>query len=65
MAFALSTVLSGNLWVGAVASMLGIVAAREILRRSVGALTNDQSVVATERAVDGRMEAIEVFWRPG
>ena len=65
IAFGLSTVLSGNLWVAAAASVLGIVAARAILRRSVAALTNDQSVVATEHAVDGRIEAIEVFWRPG
>lgn len=63
--FGLSTVLSGNPWVGAAASVLGIVAARAILRRSVAALTNDQSVVVTEHAVDGRIEAIEVFWRPG
>ncbi len=65
IAFGLSTVLSGNLWVGAATSVLGIVAARAIFRRYVAALTNDQSVVATEQAVDGRIEAIEVFWRPG
>jgi hypothetical protein len=65
IAFGLSTVLSGNPWVGAAASVLCIVAARAILRRAVAALTNDQSVVATEHAVDGRIEAIEVFWRPG
>ena len=34
-------------------------------RTSVAALTNDQSVAAAEQAVDGRIEAIEVFWRPG
>jgi len=65
IAFGLSTVLSGNLWVGAAVSVLGIVAARAILRRYVAALTNDRSVVATEHAVDGRIEAIEVFSRPG
>jgi hypothetical protein len=65
IAFGLSMVVSGNLWVAAAASVLGIVAARAILRRSVAALTNDRSVVATEHAVDGRIEAIEVFWRPG
>ena len=65
MAFALSMVLSGSLWVAAAVSVLGIVAARALLRRSVAALTNDQSVVATEHAVAGRIEAIEVFWRPG
>ena len=64
-AFGLSMVLSGNLWVAAAASGFGIVAARAILPRCVAALTNDQSVVATEHAVDGRIEAIEVFWRPG
>ena len=65
IAFGLSAVLSGNLWVAAAASVLGIVAARAVLRRYVAALTNDQSVVATEHAVVGRIEAIEVFWRPG
>jgi hypothetical protein len=65
IAFGLSAVLSGNLWVAAAASLLGIVVARAIWRRCVAALTNDQSVVATEHAVDGRIEAIEVFWRPG
>jgi len=65
IAFGLTTVLSGNPWLGVAASVLGIIAARAILRRSVAALTNDQSVVATEHAVDGRIEAVEVFWRPG
>ena len=64
-AFGLSTALSGDLWVGAAAAMLGIIAARALLRRTVAALTNDQSVIATEHAVDGRIEAVEVFWRPG
>jgi hypothetical protein len=65
IAFGVGTVLSGDLWAGVAASMLGIVAARAILRRSVAALTNDQSVVATEHGAVGRIEAIEVFWRPG
>jgi mycoredoxin len=65
IAFGLAMVLSGNPRVAAAASLLGIVAARAILRRYVAALTNDRSVVATEHAVDGRIEAIEVFWRPG
>jgi mycoredoxin len=65
LAFGLSMVLSGTLWVAAATSVLAIVAARRIWRRSVAALTNDQSVVATDYAVDGRIEAIEVFWRPG
>jgi membrane protein implicated in regulation of membrane protease activity len=49
IAFGLSAVLSGNPRVAAAASVLGIVAARAILRRYVAALTNDQSVVATAR----------------
>ena len=65
IAFGLAAVLSGNLWVAAAASVLGIVVARVIWRRAVAALTNDQSVVATEHAVGGRIEAVEVFWRPG
>ncbi len=65
IAFGLSMVLTGDLWVAATASVLGIVAARAILRRQVTALRNDQVVVATGHAVQGRIEAIEVFWRPG
>jgi glutaredoxin len=65
LAFGLAMGLSGNLWVAAAVAVLGIVAARAILRRFVAALTNDQAVVATEHGVDGRIEAIEVFWRPG
>lgn len=65
IAFGLATALSGSLWVGAAASVPGVVAARAILRRSVAAFTNDQSVPAAEHAVDGRIDAIEVFWRPG
>jgi glutaredoxin len=51
--------------VAVAASVLGIVAARAILRRYVATLTNDQCVPAAEHAVDGTIEAIEVFWRPG
>jgi hypothetical protein len=64
-AFGLATVFSGSLWVGATASVLGIVAARAIRRSSLAALTNDRSVVATEHGIHGRIEAVEVFWRPG
>jgi hypothetical protein len=65
MAFGLSRVLSGNLRVSAAMSVLGIVGATAILRRSVVARTNDQSVAAPGHAVDGRIAAVEVFWRPG
>jgi glutaredoxin len=65
VAFGLSMLLSGKLWVAAAASLLGIVTARAIVRRYVAALTNDRSVVATGHGVEGRIEAIEVFWRPG
>ena len=65
IAFGLALVVSGNLWVAVAASVLGIVAARAILRRCVAALTNDRSVAAAEHAVGGRIEAIEVYWRPG
>lgn len=64
-AFGLSAVLSENLWVAAAAAVLGLVAARAILRRYVTTLTNDRSVIATEHAVEGRIETVEVFWRPG
>ena len=65
LAFGLAMVLSGNPWVAAAACVLGIVASRVLWRRSVAALTNDRSVVPTEHGVGGRIEAIEVFWRPG
>jgi hypothetical protein len=63
--FGLATVVSGNLWAGAAAAVLGIVAARVLFRRSIATLTNDRSVAAGEHAVQGRIEAVEVFWRPG
>jgi hypothetical protein len=65
IAFGFAAVVSGSLWVAAAVSVVGIVAARAIFRRFVAALTNDRAVVATEHGVDGRIEAIEVFWRPG
>lgn len=65
MAFGLATVVSGNLWVGATAALLGIIGARAISGRTAAALRNDQSVVTTEHAVDGMIQAVEVFWRPG
>ncbi|MEM7271646.1 MAG: hypothetical protein AAF547_01080 [Actinomycetota bacterium] len=40
-------------------------AARAIYWWSIGQQTNDGEVVATEHGPDGRVEAIEVFWRPG
>jgi glutaredoxin len=65
IAFGLAAVSSGNLWVAAAVSVLAVVAARAMLRRYVATLTDDRSVVATEHAVAGRIEAVEVFWRPG
>lgn len=65
IAFGVATVVSGNLWVGVAAAALALVAARAIFRRNVGAFTNDESVVATEDGMHGRVEAVEVFWRPG
>jgi len=65
IAFGLGTVLSGNPWVGAAAAVLGAIAARALWPHAVAALANDRVVVASGYAVDGRIEAIEVFWRPG
>ncbi len=65
IAFSLSMVFTGNLWVAAAVAVLGIVVARAVVRRCVAALRNDRSVVALEHAGDVRIEAVEFFWRPG
>lgn len=65
IAFGLAMVVWGDLWVGVAAAALALVAARGIFRRNLGAFTNDGSVVTTEHGVHGRIEAVEVFWRPG
>ena len=35
------------------------------IMRSVGRMIHSDAVVATDHGPDGRIEAIEVFWRPG
>ena len=53
-------------WVASVpAGAAAALVARSLYWRSVSGLTNDDIVVPTEHGPDGRIEAIEVFWRPG
>ena len=57
---------SGEAWavslpVAAAASF----AASLVYRRTILGMTNDSDVVVTDHGPDGRIEAIEVFWRPG
>jgi mycoredoxin len=65
IAFVVCMVLSGSLWLSVAVLVLGVVAVGAILRRYLATLTNDHLVAATEHGVDGRIEAVEVFWRPG
>ncbi|MEM9748774.1 MAG: hypothetical protein AAF945_18935 [Actinomycetota bacterium] len=55
----------GNWWVSVPTAAVAGLAARSIYWRVVGRLANDDDVVMTEHGPYGRLEAIEVFWRPG
>jgi len=65
VAFGVTTVVSGNPLLGAGAAVVGAALAKVLLPRAVAALTDDHVVSAGEHAVDGTIDAIEVFWRPG
>mgnify|MGYP001429687764 CR=1 FL=1 len=65
LAFGAAMVTTGNLWQAVAAAVLGLVVALAISRPAIARLTNDRSVVPIEPVVDGRIEAVEVFWRPG
>ena len=58
--------LTDGAWViSAPAALVAAAAARAAYWRSIGRMMNSTAVVATEHGPDGRIEAIEVFWRPG
>jgi hypothetical protein len=65
IAFAITVVGTGNLWVAVVVSIVGVVVARAVWHRAVATSRNDRSVVTIGHAVDGSIAAVEVFWRPG
>lgn len=53
-------------WVASVpAAAAAGLAARSLYWRLIRGMTNDRDAVPTEHGTDGRVEAIEVFWRPG
>ena len=55
-----------GLWaLGLIAGVAVGVAGPFAQRLLVQSQTNDDAVVATEHGPNGRVEAIEVFWRPG
>lgn len=58
--------LTGGAWVLSIpAALMSVVAARSIYWRAIGRMMNDGAVVPTEHGSDSRIDAIEVFWRPG
>lgn len=64
--FMIAHTLTDGAWVISVpAAIIAATAARAAYWRSVGRMTNNDAVVATDHGPDGRTEAIEVFWRPG
>ena len=64
--FSLVHVITGGAWVFSIPTALAAAAAaRPIYWRSIGSMTNNHAVVPSGHGPDGRIEAIEVFWRPG
>ena len=64
--FTVVQALTGDAWaVSILAAAVAALAARSIYWRSIGSMMNDGAVVATDHGPEGRLEAIEVFWRPG
>ena len=58
--------LTGGAWAISVPAALAAAAiARAAYWRSIGRMMNSNTVVTTDHGPDGRIEAIEVFWRPG
>ena len=65
-AFNLVHALSDGAWLLSIpGALVAAVAARSAYRWSIGWMMNDSAVVPTDYGPDGRIEAIEVFWRPG
>ncbi len=65
LALGITMALTGELWAAVAAALVVLVVAAALLRRYSAALTNDRHVVATEHGVEGTIDAVEVFWRPG
>ncbi len=58
--------LTGAAWVLSVpAAVAAALAARPVYWRLLGQMENDSITIPTSHGPDGRIEAIEVFWRPG
>ncbi|MEM9609740.1 MAG: hypothetical protein AAGA99_20110 [Actinomycetota bacterium] len=58
--------LTGGVWALSVPAAVGTAfAARSVYRRLLGRMANDSVAVPTIHGPNGRIEAIEVFWRPG
>jgi hypothetical protein len=59
-------ILTSGAWVLSVpAAVVTGLAARSVYWRLLGWMVNDSVTVPTSHGRDGRIEAIEVFWRPG
>lgn len=64
--FTAAQALTDGAWVISIpAALAAAVVARSIYWRSIGSMMNEGAVVPTEHGTNGRLEAIEVFWRPG
>ena len=65
-AFNLALALTDGNWLLSVAAgLIAVLGARPAYRWWLSTQTNSHEVVPTEYGVPGRIEAIEVFWRPG
>ena len=59
-------IATGGAWVASVpAAVAAGLGARPLYWRLIARMTNSAEIVATEHGFDGRVDAIEVFWRPG
>ena len=64
--FILVHIITGGAWMLSIpAALVAAAAVRPIYWRSIGRMTNNHAIVPTGHGSDGRIEAIEVFWRPG
>ena len=59
------TLTAGAWAISVPAALLGAAVARLAYWRSIGRMMNNNTVVPTEHGPDGRIDAIELFWRPG
>ena len=59
------TMTEGALAISVSAALLGAAVARLAYWRSIGRMMNNNTVVATDHGPAGRIDTIELFWRPG